>query len=59
MLTAIYAVAPTFTTTPSTLIAATTIAFKLKTVAFKLKTVLPNRVTIYRLLDSLNVAKLV
>jgi len=58
MLAAIYAVAPTFTAAPSTLIAATTIAFKLKTVAFKPKTVLPNRVTIYKLLDSLDVAKL-
>jgi len=58
MLAAIYTVAPTFTATPSTLIAATTVAFRLKTVASRPKTVLPNRVTIYRLLDSLNVAKL-
>jgi len=58
MLIAIYIVALTFTTAPSTLTAATTIAFKPKTVAFKPKTVLPNRVTIYRLLDSLNVVKL-
>jgi len=58
MLAAIYAVALTFIAAPSTLTAATTIAFRLKTVAFKLKTVLPNRVTIYRLLDSLDVAKL-
>jgi len=59
MLTAIYIVAPIFIAAPSTLIAATTIAFKLKTVASKPKTVLPNRVTIYKLLNSLNVAKLV
>jgi len=58
MLAATYIIALTFTATPSTLIAATTVAFKLKTVTFKPKTVLPNRVTIYRLLDSLNVAKL-
>ena len=58
MLAAIYIVALTITAAPSTLIAATTVAFKLKTVASKLKTVLLNKVTIYRLLDSLNVAKL-
>jgi len=58
MLTAIYIVALTFTATPSTLTAAITIAFKLKTIAFKLKTVLLNRVTIYKLLDSLDVIKL-
>jgi len=58
MLTAIYAVALIFIAAPSTLTAATIITFKLKTVASKPKTVLPNRVTIYRLLNSLNVAKL-
>jgi len=51
MLAAIYTIAPMFIAAPSTLIAATT-------VASKPKTVLPNRVTIYRLLDSLDVAEL-
>jgi len=58
MLAAIYAIALTFTAAPSTLIAAIIVAFKFKTVASKLKIVLPNRVTIYRLSNSLNVAKL-
>jgi len=51
MLTAIYAVALMFTAALSTLTAAIT-------VASKPKTVLLNKVTIYKLLDSLNVAKL-
>ena len=58
MLIAIYIIALIFIAAPSTLITATIIAFRLKTVASKPKTVLPNRITIYRLLDSLNVAKL-
>jgi len=58
MLAAIYTIALIFIAAPSTLTATTTIAFKLKTVTFKPKTVLPNKVTIYKLLDSLDVAKL-
>jgi hypothetical protein len=51
MLLAIYTAAPTFISAPSTSTATTTIAFRLKIV-------LSNRVTIYSLLSSLDVAKL-
>jgi len=58
MLAATYAVAPAFTAAPSTPIAATTVASRPKTVASRPETVLPNRVTIYGLSDSLDVAEL-
>ena len=58
MLIATYAAALTFTATPSLFIAATTVTSEPKTAALRPETVLFNKVTIYGLLDSLDVAKL-
>ena len=58
MLVATYAAALTFTAAPSPLIAATTVTSEPETATLKPEIVLSNKVTIYRLSDSLDVAKL-
>ena len=58
MLIAIYVIALAVTAASSILIVATIVAFRLETVTLRLEIVLSNKVTIYKLLNSLNVTKL-